>query len=205
MPQQPATVRKINAANGEDDRPCPLPKSVIRHALEDERHKRGAADRQQDRRPSGPNRHVSDARQRAEIKRPHDVAERLRDGFVALVVLRSSALRPAICQRTYSCFCILLGSHGGNADLDEALHGAQQKIYPPWRTRALLQASQDGPRPTGFSATGRWWLSNSCEEESPRSVARPNLEARPCPAPSACGPHCSTPRRTKNLSQVRLV
>src|SRR5262249_46752280 len=29
----------------------------------------------------------------------------------------------------------------------------------------LLQASQDGTRPTGFSATGRWWLSNECEEE----------------------------------------
>ena len=32
MPQQPATVRKINAANGEDDRPCPLTRFGLQYA-----------------------------------------------------------------------------------------------------------------------------------------------------------------------------
>src|SRR5215468_12172204 len=32
-----------------------------------------------------------------------------------------------------------------------------------------------------------------------RSVALPDLEAHPCPAPSACGPHCSTPRKKKEF------
>src|SRR5262249_31716484 len=33
--------------------------------------------------------------------------------------------------------------------------------------------------------------------QRPRSVALPDLEAHPCLAPSACGPHCSTPRKKK--------
>jgi hypothetical protein len=32
-----------------------------------------------------------------------------------------------------------------------------------------------------------------------RSVALPDLEAHPCPAPSACGPHCSTQRKKKEF------
>src|SRR5262245_33596733 len=36
--------------------------------------------------------------------------------------------------------------------------------------------------------------------QRPRSVALPDLEAHPCLAPSACGPHCSTPRKKKEFA-----
>src|SRR5262249_3035187 len=35
--------------------------------------------------------------------------------------------------------------------------------------------------------------------QRPRSVALPDLEARPCLAPNACGPHCSTPHTKKEF------
>src|SRR5215467_2514614 len=43
----------------------------------------------------------------------------------------------------------------------------------------------------GAAQTRLGWL------QRPRSVTLPDLEAHPCPAPSACGPHCGTPRKKK--------
>src|SRR5262249_37556754 len=45
----------------------------------------------------------------------------------------------------------------------------------------------------GAAQTRLRWL------QLPRSVGLPDLETHPCPAPSACGPHCSTPRKKKEF------
>jgi hypothetical protein len=44
MPNQEAGTDEINDADGEDDHPCPLAKSVVGHALDHERRQRGASD-----------------------------------------------------------------------------------------------------------------------------------------------------------------
>src|SRR5262245_20747555 len=77
VPEQPGGANEKDGADGEDDRPRPLAKSVIGHALDHERRKRGPADRQQDRRSGRPERDIADAGERSEIERAHDVAERL--------------------------------------------------------------------------------------------------------------------------------
>ena len=54
VPEHPAGADEIDSADGEDDRPRPLAKSVVGHALEHEGRKRSAGDRQQDRRHRWP-------------------------------------------------------------------------------------------------------------------------------------------------------
>src|SRR5262245_472808 len=81
MPEEPAGAGEIDGADGEDNRACPLPKSVIGHSLDDKRRQRGPSDRQQDRWPGAPQRQIADPRQRAEIERAYNMAERLCDGL----------------------------------------------------------------------------------------------------------------------------
>src|SRR5207249_7258058 len=76
-----------------------------------------------------------------------------------------------------------------------SLNAEYAKIWPNITVKKEIISERNG----GAAQTRLGWL------QRPRSVALPDLEAHPCPAPSACGPHCSTPRKKKEFVQVRLA
>src|SRR5262249_50284303 len=107
----------------------PLPKSVIGHSLDDKGRKRGARDRQQDRRPGRPERQIADARERAEIEHTHDVAERLRHGFggVGRLAIEHALLEEDIEKEAADA--------GQNLD-DRGRHAGNERHASPFDIRA---------------------------------------------------------------------
>src|SRR5438876_6986652 len=70
-----------------------------------------------------------------------------------------------------------------------SLNAEYAKIWPNITVKKEIISERNGRA----AQTRLGWL------QRPRSVALPDLEAHPCPAPSACGPHCSTPRKKKEF------
>src|SRR5450631_4421578 len=66
-PDEPGGPYQIDGADREDHPPGPAAKSMVGHPLEHEGSERGSGDRQQDRRRAGPQRHIGETRDRAEI------------------------------------------------------------------------------------------------------------------------------------------